>query len=366
MHPSTIRSRIRRSLWLMVIPLFILGWWLSKPDGPVRSQYDTGLPYRIAADGQVFLSGAGEVRQLPDGQVLRHIAPFMHAEFSTNGAFLAVRSQKARVDIVRTADQRVPISVTLKSPDLESLAINATGTWLAVSTGYSGLDALLIYDISTDRVAVTLSPNDQGTGGLLFTPDDHYLFAVGDKSARIYDTTTWQMVYQSTSIIGAFAFSAPGQLLAISHNQSLALIAFQDGVVQPARRIPVPYSVIDGFTFSPDGRYLAVTESSQSGGIALVGIGPSAPYAVHMALVHVSDGRVVQWFEGPKGAMSNPTFTPDGQQIITVGPKAGLTFWQVAPRGPWDAWLRLPPFLGAALLLLDRLALWIIDQRWRA
>jgi hypothetical protein len=119
MKPSMLLSRIRRALWLMVIPLFILGWWLSKLDGPVRSQSYAGVPYRIAADSQLLLARDGQIMHLPDGQVIRRITAFGQSEFSTNGAFLAVRSQKARVDIVRTADQSVPISVTMENTDLK-------------------------------------------------------------------------------------------------------------------------------------------------------------------------------------------------------------------------------------------------------
>jgi hypothetical protein len=350
-------------IWLLALGLIILSVQLSGPDGPTRFQLYAGVPYRIAADSQLLLARDGQIMHLPDGQVIRRITAFGQSEFSTNGAFLAVRSQKARVDIVRTADQSMPISVTLKSLDLESLTINTTGTWLAISTGYGGPDALLIYDISTDHVVAMLPPDRQSIRQLLFTPDDRYLFVHGDTSTRIFDTTTWQMVYQNTSITGPFAFSAPNYLLAINTDRSFALIEIHDRVAQPPRRIPLPYTIIDAFTFSPDGQYLAVIDHSGSGGIALVGTGDGSSHVVRMALVRVSDGMVVQRFEGPAGAMSNPTFTPDGQQIITIGPVAGLTFWQVAPRGPWDAWLRLLPFLGVVLLLLDRLVLWIIDQR---
>jgi WD40 repeat protein len=355
-----LRRLIHGWVWLLALGLIILSVQLSGPDGPTRFQLYAGVPYRIAADSQLLLARDGQIIHLPDGQVIRRITAFGQSEFSTNGAFLAVRSQKARVNIVRTADQSVPISVTLKSLDLKSMTINTPGTWLAISTGYGGPDALTIYDVRANRVAAMLPPDRQSIRQLLFTPDDRYLFVHGDTSTRIFDTTTWQMVYQNTSITGPFAFSSPNYLLAINTDRSFALIAFDAGVAQPPRRIPSPYTIIDAFTFSPDGQYLAVIDHSGSGGIALVGTGDGSSHVVRMALVRVTDGAVVQRFEGPAGAMSNPTFIPDGQQIMTIGPGDGITFWQVAPREPWNVGLRLLPALLGLLLLLEQVRRFIV------
>jgi hypothetical protein len=90
--------------------------------------------------------------------------------------------------------------------------------------------------------------------------------------------------------------------------------------------------------------------------------GSGSSYApVRMALVRVADGAVIQRFEGTKGDMQLPAFTPDGQQIMTsIGSRPGLLFWQVAPRAPWNIGLRLLPALLGLLLLLEQVRRFIV------
>jgi WD40 repeat protein len=367
MKPSMLLSRIRRSFWLIVIPLFILGWWLSGPDEPTATQHYIERPYRISPDGQILLLRDGQIVRRADGQVLR-IVNLSQAAFSANGSILAVRPsedrrdmlRKGQINLFRTSDQSPPIVIQVENPGFGSLAINNSGTLLAVG-GESNMtgSVVTIYDTLSNRVVVTLLSDEPYLSQLSFTPDDHYLFAFGGTSTRIIDTTTWQMVYRNISEIGEPAFSATQRLLATHRGDSFALMRPLDQSSALSRSIPSPYQTIDVFTFNPDGQYLAVIQSSGSGSVPLVGQGSSA-YAVRMALVRVVDGAVVQRFEGPSGAMSNPTFTPDGQQIMTIGPGDGITFWQVAPRAPWNVGLRLLPALLGLLLLLEQVRRFIV------
>jgi WD40 repeat protein len=348
-----------RKAWVAALVLFALGWWLSGSDGPAAVQHFIERPYRISPDGQILLLRDGQIVRRADGQIMRRITPFGQSEFSLNSQYLAVRSQEQHVDIVRTTDQSLPIHVILNSPDVESIAINTTGMLLAIggSTRTNGM--VTIYDTPGNRVVATLPADGTHLYQLRFTPDDHYLFAFGGTSTRIIDTTTWQMVYRTISEIGEPAFSATQRLLATHRGDSFALMRPLDQSSALSRSIPSPYQTIDAVTFNPDGQYLAVIQSSGSSSVPLVGQGSSA-YAVRMALVRVADGAVVQRFEGPAGAMSNPTFTPDGQQIMTIGPGDGITFWQVAPRAPWNVGLRLLPAVLGLLLLIEQVRRFIV------
>jgi dipeptidyl aminopeptidase/acylaminoacyl peptidase len=374
-----LRYLVHGWVWLPALGLIILSVQLSGPDGPLRYQAyaepgRNAEPYLFSADGRLLLLRDGHVLRLPDGQVLR-IVKLSQAAFSTNGAILAVRPSEDRRDVLRegqinlfrTSDQSPPVVVRVETRELSSLAVTNVGTLLAVGDDAIARGAVTIYDTQANRVVARV-PTDGGyLGQLLFTPDDRYLLVPGVTRVRMFDTATWQLVYQSD--VGeprAIAFAGSTQLLAIqsgTYDQAaFMMVAFQDGVAQTPRRIPAPYAFMSGFTFSPDGQYLAVIEHASSGP-PVYDLFRSGPYdaPIRMALVRVADGAVIQRFEGTKGDMQLPAFTPDGQQIMTsIGSRPGLLFWQVAPRAPWNIGLRLLPALLGLLLMLEQVRRFIV------
>jgi WD40 repeat protein len=374
---QAIRSITHRHWWLPTIALLILGWWLTRPDGPERFQPDLRPIFAVSTDGRLIATDR-EIWDTRNGRVLRAVPRLGEKVFSLDGEFLAIHNIESSltipqvhdptrlpiIDIVRTIDQSPPISVTLRSLSIGSLALNATGTWLAVSTGYRGPDALRIYNTQTGQAITIVQPENQAIGQLQFTPDARYLLAAGFPAGQIIDTQTWQTVLVLPA--GTIGFSEARQLLAIHNARSFTLIALPDAVAQPPQRLSSPYSSNDGFAFSPDGEYLAVINTSGSGGAALwsMNTGPRESLPVRMALVRVADGAIVQRFEGPKGAMGLPTFTPDGQQIMTIGPGSGLTFWRAAPCEPWEQQVRMLPFWIAPVFPLVALVRRVVGW-WR-
>ncbi|GEM_PF-1927416 len=373
-----LRRLVHGWVWVLALGLITLSMQMSGPDGPLRYQaYAEPVrnvpPNTFSGDGRLLLLN-GQVIRLPDGQVLR-VVDYGRAAFSANGAILAVRPSEDRRDVLRegqimlfrTSDQSPPLVVRVETRELSSLAVTNVGTLLAVGDDAIARGAVTIYNTQANRVVAHV-PTDGGyLGQLLFTPDDRYLLVRGRTRVRMFDTATWQLVYQSNAgDPRAMAFAGSTQLLAFqsgyNDQTTFTLVAFQDGVAQTPRRIPTPYALMSGFTFSPDGQYLAVIENASSGPPVYDLFRVGSYYApVRMALVRVADGAVIQRFEGTNGDMQLPAFTPDGQQIMTsIGSRPGLLFWQVAPRAPWNIGLRLLPALLGLLLMLEQVRRFIV------
>jgi WD40 repeat protein len=256
-----------------------------------------------------------------------------------------------------TTGQSLLRQVDLKSLSFGSMAINAAGTWIAISSGYTGPDALMIYDIETGIAHAVPHPPSTEFETPQFTMDDRYLLVFGRPLTYIIDTNSWQTIGTISQNLTITA--APNYVISRPTDRMFAVYTLTNGAPVERHRFPDPYDISSEFTLSPDGQYLAVMDYTFGIPVPLIGTNPE-PAAVHIALVRVADGAVVQRFEGPKGYMSNPTFTPDGQQIMTIGPGDGITFWQVALRTPWNVGLRLLPALLGLLLLLEQVRRFIV------
>jgi hypothetical protein len=162
----------------------------------------------------------------------------------------------------------------------------------------------------------------------------------------------YQVYAEHVRNIPPYTFSGDGRLLLLNGQ----VIRLPDGQVQ---RI-VDYGRA---AFSANGAILAAQPPDdqrdvlREGHINLFRTNDQSPPVV----VQVADGAVIQRFEGTKGDMQLPAFTPDGQQIMTsIGSRPGLLFWQVAPRAPWNIGLRLLPALIGLLLLLEQVRRFIV------
>jgi TolB protein len=75
-------------------------------------------------------------------------------------------------------------------------------------------------------------------------------------------------------------------------------------------QIDVQYQVSSGIVFSPDGKYFAVTLSSEDGNSDIF-------------LVRIEDGKIVRRLTDYPGIDTSPSFSPDGKSITFVSDRTG-------------------------------------------
>ena len=95
-----------------------------------------------------------------------------------------------------------------------------------------------------------------------FSPDGRWLLSSASREFRVYETTTWTIVWQHPREDGSdapapVAFSPDSRQLAIGHNQStMRIYSIGDWKLYAELPLPEP-CYIGSATFSPDGRWLA-------------------------------------------------------------------------------------------------------------
>jgi hypothetical protein len=241
--------------WVVALVLLALGWWLSGPDRPAAQRTYAEKPSRIAADGRLLLAARGTIFRLSDGQRLWQAPEYGESVLSTNGAFLVVRrSETLNIRIMSTTGQSLLRQVDLKSLSFGSMAINAAGTWIAISSGYTGPDALMIYDIETGIAHAVPHPPSTEFETPQFTMDDRYLLVFGRPLTYIIDTNSWQTIGTISQNLTITA--APNYVISRPTDRMFAVYTLTNGAPVERHRFPDPYDISSEFTLSPDGQYL--------------------------------------------------------------------------------------------------------------
>lgn len=204
------------------------------------------------------------------------------------------------------------------SPDLDSVALSPDGAYFAVGTGMG----LWFYDVST-MLPIALWETERGLISAVDISTDGKLIAIAnwDGIVKVLNIQSGKIItqmerYELSSFVDFLVFSPDGRLIASAPwKQGVEVLDVQHGecVTQvQLEPINVGFNIYAGVEFSPNGQYLAVTETpinSDNGGYT-----PSRDGS-QTAVWDSGKGELVAKFPGNKFA-----FSPDSGLIACACP----------------------------------------------
>jgi WD40 repeat protein len=316
-------------------PQLLWGGW-KKDEKPDLQTHPTGLllwsgpqvnKFALSPDGRRIATINGRRIQVWDaasGAEVRHFE--LHPEF----AFLAASALgMVRSPLAAAALLAIPVRFGLGDDHIR-LAWSPDGS--RIVTG--GPDnAARVWDVATGRVVLVLEGHTGPVGAVAWSPDGTQIATGGnwgDKPGEGGSVVLWDA-----------KTGAP------THTLSCQLQYRNMGT---GMTWPVWFQIVDGISFSPDGRRVLAWGNGAvvwdiAAGQALVKAGPDK----------------VEWVRiGPPKAFSAGCFSPDGTRIITAGDDRVARVWDVANgtelltlKGQADVWSAAYSPDGTRLLTAD-------------
>ena len=208
--------------------------------------------------------------------------------------------------------------VRASSPSLDSIALSPDATYFAAGTGMG----LWFYDVST-MLPITLWETERGLISAVDISTDGRLIAIAnwDGSVKVMDVQSGEIItqmerYELSSFVDFLVFSPDGRLVASAlWQQGVEVLDVQNGecITQiQLEPINAKFNIYAGIEFSPNGQYLAVTETpinADNGGYT-----PSRDGS-QTAVWNSWTGALVTKFLGKKFA-----FSPDSRLIACACP----------------------------------------------
>jgi WD40 repeat protein/serine/threonine protein kinase len=248
--------------------------------------HENGITYSVAfsPEGTTLASGGNDnlVRLWdaetgePIGEPLTgHTNAVMTVTYSPDGMMLASSGWDNAIILWDSTGIELGSIPTDHRPNVRSLSFNADGTILA-STGDDG--TVRLWDLGFgEQIGQTMIGHTGAVWGSVFL-DDHTLISGGEDGKLI----EWDV----------FAEQPFTKVLTSTTN----------GVLQ--------------IVYSPDGQQIAVADSS------IVSTSDNV-----IDLLDAQTGDVLQKFEGHVGPITNLTFSPDGQTLISASADQTIRFW---------------------------------------
>ncbi len=262
---------------------------------PTATSTLTAVPRTIIAPEN------GDNSQIPKGRVI------------WSGDLIAVASG----DTIRLLDANAfgQDGITLNTiSDIQDIAMNADGTLLAAAIA-DGTVILWNAPFGADTEPIKLVASTGSVWSVAFDPQDRWLAAGTDDGTirlwRVQDQAQISTTSVQNGPIFALAFDAEGHQLAVGGNQQVSLLNVQpDGSLQSSRTMSMLGEVV-GVAFSPDGVYLALATSNDSGALEVWNVTTSERIAP----------------EGHQRRINCVTLSDDGILLVTGGVDSTARMW---------------------------------------
>jgi len=325
--------------------------WRAHP-GPVRAMALSPDQRWLATAGQAQLqvqAASGEVHDLKsrNGHAYLHVLAFSPA-----GDRLAAACEERVVCVYDTATWQELTRLPPSDGPLSAVAFGADGRLLASSSRTSG--DVRFHALPGGEAAAPIATSANGVDAMALSRDGKQLAVSTHTGLSIWDMASRKLAGEITGSGGmSIAFSPDGRLLATARTQFPLVYALTDAGDGDVKLSPQPNGSGAAFVrpfgrvgFSPDGRYVAVSDDRD--GVRVLDLGlqrivAQAPAAAG-ALVFQADGRLLAggidgrisaWDPSDKALrrfadadeVLATALSADGRQLATAGSASGVRLW---------------------------------------
>jgi WD40 repeat protein/transcriptional regulator with XRE-family HTH domain len=258
-----------------------------------------GMSILDAQTGEVLLSGTGHTNLVLGGA------------FSRDGTKVATVSLDRRVKVWDADTGTLLMTLAGHSGGVRAAAFNPDGTRLA--TG-SDDRTVRVWDLMMSREALAIPIRD-GSGRVVFSPDGATIASSDVNAAKIWNTTTGEVVETlegHTGFVTNVAFSKDGRLLVTTSEDATAII-WDVTTGRLVHRLTGHVGWVLGPAFSPDGGIVATTGDDGK-----------------VILWDVTTGEKIRELSGHTDPALRAAFSPDGSLLATAGVDHVARIWNPA------------------------------------
>jgi len=249
---------------------------------------------------------------------IEHPVGAMNLTLSADGRLAATSDiNEGKIPLYDPATGRLERTIT-EGQSIGTIAFAPEGSLLLVcgddtKAGTGGNKPFLaFYDAKTGKKIRRL---EMSLGHPTFSPDGRFLAGLANSEALILDVATGQPwrrlpIDQASSLV----YSPDGRTLAYGVEQAIILWELASGTERC--RIEVPSNFVRLCQFSPDGRWLAASNSVNNDR--------------DIFLFDALRGKKVQSFTGHDAGVTRLAFTPDGRKLVSASYDTTLLVWDIA------------------------------------
>lgn len=264
----------------------------------------------------VGLEGAAKLYSTSDGTLLR---TFLYGDtvrsvgFSPDGSSVVVCGFLKAVRIWRIEDRKLLHTFPDETYGVLSVAFSPDGKNIATGTD-SKTYPLKLWQVSDGKLLYSVDEDHEGVRALAYSPDGQTIISgTGSNTLNIRNSKDGKLVktFKKKYNVCSLAYSPDGQIVAAGYDDdSIELLQVEDGtILRTLAGIRLGSKYI---SFSPDGQLLISGDNTT------------------VNLWNVKDGTLLRTIGGDPGSTKcSPTFSPDGQTIITGGIADNIRIWNV-------------------------------------